>query len=170
VRARLSPMSPMTACLALVAVVAGVTTFAACSASKPKPAESTPRDAASAAASSASASEPAGPSVSYVNATVVVARCPDAKTMNNRAAQNTIHRLVDPCAGVPGGKAHFSATLLPGGRIELASPAGDPAEGVVPTCVLRHNLLHQVYLKKPCTFDVQLEERAAPGENPPTAP
>lgn len=89
--------------------------------------------------------------------------------MNNRAAQSTIHRLVDPCAGVPNGKAHFSATLLPGGRIELASPSGDPAGGVVPTCVLRNNLLHQVYLKKPCKFDVQLEERMTPRTPPPAA-
>ncbi len=117
-------------------------------------------------AASSSAEEPAEPPVSSVSATVVVARCPDAKTMNNRAAQSAIHRLVDPCAAVPGGKAHFSATLLPGGRIELASPSGDPAEGVVPTCVLRNNLLHQVYLKKPCTFDVQLEERAAAAPAP----
>jgi hypothetical protein len=94
-----------------------------------------------------------------VNATVIVSKCPDAQRIKVRTAQDAIQKLVGPCAKVPGGKAHFSATLLPGGTIELASPAGDPAEGVVPTCVLHNRLLHRVPLKSPCTLDVELDER-----------
>jgi hypothetical protein len=96
---------------------------------------------------------------SMVNASAVVAACPDARKMNAKAAADTINQLFEPCAQVPGGKAHFSATLLPGGKIELASPEGKVAEGVVPTCALSHGLTHKTLLSHPCTFDVQLEER-----------
>jgi len=96
---------------------------------------------------------------SMVDAAVVVSQCPDQGRMNARLAQSAIRKLVEPCAGVPGGKAHFSAKLLPGGDIELASPEGDAAEGVVPTCVLKNRLRHKVLLKKACVFDVKLEER-----------
>jgi hypothetical protein len=101
---------------------------------------------------------------SMVNATAVVAACPDARKMNARGAAETMNKLVEPCAQVPGGKAHFSATILPGGRIELAAPDGNVAEGVVPTCVLSHGLTHKVFLTKPCRFDVQLEERRLPAQ------
>jgi hypothetical protein len=100
---------------------------------------------------------------SMVNASAVVSACPDGRKMNAKAAADTINKLVEPCAQVPGGKAHFAATLLPGGKIELASPEGKVADGVVPTCVLRHGLTHRVMLTKPCTFDVQLEERKVGG-------
>ena len=96
---------------------------------------------------------------SMVNASAVIGACPDARKMNAKAAAETINRLVEPCAQVPGGRAHFAATLLPGGRIELASPEGKVAEGVVPTCALSHALTHRILLTHPCTFDVQLEER-----------
>jgi hypothetical protein len=123
----------------------------------------------------ASPVEPA--TASGVNATVIVSKCPDASRINVRTAQDTINKLVGPCASVPGGRAHFSATLQPGGRIELASPEGDPAEGVVPTCVLKNRLVHKVPLKSPCALDVQLDERTvviappeagAPDANPGT--
>jgi hypothetical protein len=91
---------------------------------------------------------------SMVSASAVVDACPDSRHMNARAAAETINKLVEPCGKVPGGKAHFTATLAPGGRIELASP-----EDVVPTCVLSHGLAHPVALTRPCRFDVQLEER-----------
>ena len=45
------------------------------------------------------------------------------------------------------------------GRIELAAPDGNTADGVVPTCVLAHQLIHAVALKSACKFDVKLEER-----------
>ena len=91
---------------------------------------------------------------SMVNASAVVEACPDARRMNAKAATDTINKLVEPCKQVPGGKAEFTATLVPGGKIDLASP-----DGVVPTCVLSHGLTHPVLLTKPCRFDVQLEER-----------
>jgi hypothetical protein len=100
---------------------------------------------------------------SMVNASALIGACPDAHKMNAKAAAEAINKLVEPCAQVPGGKAHFSATLEPGGRIELASPEGKVAEGVVPTCALSHGLTHRVLLGKPCTFDVQLEERKLGG-------
>jgi hypothetical protein len=78
-------------------------------------------------------------------------------------ARDAIRKLVDPCATIPGGRAHFAATLKPDGTIELASPTGDPAEGVVPTCVLRNRLVHRVMLKQACKFDVKLEERPVRG-------
>jgi len=96
---------------------------------------------------------------SMVNATAVIAACPDGRKMTSKTAADAINKLVEPCAQVPGGKAHFAATLLPGGKIELASPEGKVADGVVPTCVLSHGLTHRVFLTRPCTFDVQLEER-----------
>jgi hypothetical protein len=96
---------------------------------------------------------------SMVNASAVLGACPDARKMNAKMAAEAMNRLVEPCAQVPGGKAHFAATLLPGGRIELASPEGKVADGVVPTCALSHGLSHRVLLARPCTFDVQLEER-----------
>ena len=100
--------------------------------------------------------------MSIVDSSVVVSACTESKTMNQRAARDAIRKLVDPCAAVPGGKAHFAATLQPDGRIELAGPSGDPADGVVPTCVLKNKLAHQVTLRHPCKFDVQLVERPAP--------
>lgn len=96
---------------------------------------------------------------SLVNASSTVSACPDSKSMNARAATNAINQLVEPCVAVPGGRAHFSATLLPGGKVELASPQGNTADGVVPTCVLRGGLRHKVQLRSACTFDVKLEER-----------
>lgn len=114
------------------------------------------------------ATEPPPP-VSIVNSTVVVADCPDAQRMNARQAQREIRDLVQPCSKVPGGAAHFSATLLPNGRIKLASPAGDRTEGVVPTCVLTNPLVHHVRLSSACKLDVELEERKL-GEAAPPAP
>lgn len=96
---------------------------------------------------------------SLVNATVIVNKCPDGARVNIRMAEDAIRKLVGPCATVPGGRAHFSATLQPGGRIDLAAPDGDPADGVVPTCVLQNRLVHHVLLKSPCALDVQLDER-----------
>ncbi|MDI1481624.1 hypothetical protein [Polyangium sp. y55x31] len=103
--------------------------------------------------------QPQGPAIGVVDAQVVVESCPDQKTMNAKAAHATIQKLVEKCSTVPNGTAHFSTTLMPGGRIMLASPSGNPDDGVVPTCVLSNQLTHRVYLKQPCKFDVKLEER-----------
>jgi hypothetical protein len=96
---------------------------------------------------------------SLVNATAVVSACPGMQRQSAKLATDAIQKLVAPCGAVPGGRAHFSATLLPGGKIELAAPDGDPTDGVVPTCVLQRGLAHKALLKRPCRFDVQLEER-----------
>jgi hypothetical protein len=110
------------------------------------------------------------PDLTFVNSTVVVGSCPDAsKGMNAKAASAAIRKLVAPCSKVPGGGAHFSATLMPGGRITLASPEGDAADGVVPTCVLSNQLEHRVMLKNPCKLDVRLEERQVEGAAPQVA-
>jgi hypothetical protein len=94
---------------------------------------------------------------------VIVEACPDAKQLDTKRATREIEELLGPCKKVPGGAAHFSATLLPGGRVELASPSGDPTDGVVPTCVLRNatQLRHKLRLDKACKFDVVLEQRIA---------
>jgi len=110
-------------------------------------------------------SEPAAAPVSMVTSSVVIDACPDAKRINSRQATKEIEELVGPCTMVPGGSAHFSATLLPGGRVELASPSGDPESGVVPTCLLQSQgqLRHRIKVTAPCKFDVKLEEhKSAP--------
>jgi hypothetical protein len=101
--------------------------------------------------------------ISLITSMVVVEECPDSKRIDTKLANREIDELVGPCKKVPGGAAHFSATLLPGGRVELASPSGDPAEGVVPTCLVQQlaQLKHKLKLTKPCKFDVKLEQRIA---------
>ena len=96
-----------------------------------------------------------------VTSFVMVEACPESKKIGTKQATREIDELVGPCKNVPSGAAHFSATLLPGGRVELASPAGDPAMGVVPTCLLQNasQLKHKLRLTKPCKFDVKLEQR-----------
>lgn len=96
-----------------------------------------------------------------VTSFVMVEACPEAKTLDTKAATREIDELVGPCKQVPTGAAHFSATLMPGGSVELASPTGDRADGVVPTCVLLKatQLKHKLKLKKSCKFDVKLEQR-----------
>jgi hypothetical protein len=97
------------------------------------------------------------PTVAQVVTSFVVQKCPDAPKMNSRKAETALRQMLSPCDTVPGGYAHFAATLMPGGRIELASPSGEATDGVVPICVLKHTLTHPVSLEKPCTFDVRLE-------------
>jgi hypothetical protein len=141
--------APSPAHRSFVALLLASAAFAAC-AGKSKPTE-TPAD------------EKANTSI--INATTIIGKCPDKAHLNAAEAQRTIQKLAESCASVPGGRAHFSALLRPGGRIELASPEGNPADGVVPTCVLKHQLLHQVRLKSPCTLDVTLEEQKMPASS-----
>ena len=112
---------------------------------------------------SASPPPDAAPSepISLVTSMVVVEACPDARRLDSKLANREIEELLGPCKKVPGGAAHFAATLLPGGRVELASPAGDPTEGVVPTCLVQHvgQLRHKLRLTRACKFDVKLEQR-----------
>jgi hypothetical protein len=55
-----------------------------------------------------------------VTSFVVVDACPESKHINTKLTTRR-SKLVGPCKKIPGGAAHFSATLLPGGRVELAS-------------------------------------------------
>jgi hypothetical protein len=110
--------------------------------------------------------EPAAPKtndvpVSQLVTSFVVQTCPDAHKMNSQGAETALRRMLSTCDRVLGGGAHFAATLMPGGRIELASAPGEPSEGVVPLCVLKHTLTHPVALARPCTFDVRLEASTA---------
>jgi hypothetical protein len=98
-----------------------------------------------------------GPAVIELVTSFVVQKCPDAPKMNSHKAETALRQMLAPCDKVPGGSAHFAATLMPGGRIELAAASGEPTDGVVPLCVLKHTLTHPVSLEKPCTFDVRLE-------------
>lgn len=142
----------MRSSLRLAAV--GLATLCACS-SQPPPGPAQPE-------------EPAAPPLSLMNATVIAKTCPDVTRTNARAAESAIKKLVEPCTKIPGGDAHFTATMLPGGRIVLGSPDGDPTEGTVPTCVVKNQLTHKIQLRKPCEYRVYLEERsiAAPTASP----
>jgi hypothetical protein len=71
-----------------------------------------------------------------------------------------MYQLVEGCSSVPGGSAQFAATLLPGGRIEIAAAPGQP--DVVPICILKHSLLHGVPLAKPCRLDVKIQQTSIP--------
>lgn len=114
-------------------------------------------------------SEPPPPPIALMNATVVVESCPNVTKYNARMAENAIRKMIEPCTKVPGGAARFTATMVPGGNIKLASPSGDVSEGVVPTCVVTNELTHKVLLRKPCVFRIELEDRTIP-QPPPAAP
>lgn len=140
-----------------LATLAALLVLAACG--SPKPAEK-PAPA-----------EPAPAPIGLMNASVVATSCPQVTQHNARMAENAIRKLVEPCTTIPGGAAHFAATMLPGGRIELGSPEGDPTEGVVPTCVVKNQLTHKIFLRKPCVFRVELEERPlTPSQPAPAQP
>lgn len=101
-----------------------------------------------------------GPSVASGGSSFVVEDCPDAKKMDAKAAETAMRKLIEPCHAVNAPAADFLATLVPGGRIELASRGKDGAEGVVPMCVVKNRLTHSVALKQRCTFNVKLEPAA----------
>jgi hypothetical protein len=127
------------------AALAALLAVAACSSSKPA-AETPP-------------AEDAPAPLALMNVSVVATTCPQVTKHNARMAENAIRKLVEPCDKVPGGGARFTATMLPGGRIELGSAEGDPTEGTVPTCVVKNQLTHKIQLRKECVFRVELEER-----------
>ena len=110
-------------------------------------------------AAASSSEEDSNPPIGMVDATIMFTDCSVRSDMNARLAQKTMRQLVEACNEVPGGTAQFSATLNPGGRIELNTVDGGP--GTVPICVLRHELKHKVVVKKPCTMQVQMTERKA---------
>lgn len=95
-----------------------------------------------------------------VNATILANACQDFGQVNGKLAERAMSELVEGCSSVPGGLAQFAATLLPGGRIEIAAAAGQP--GVIPICILKHPLVHRVPLSKPCRLDVKIEQTTVP--------
>lgn len=106
------------------------------------------------------------PSVQVVSASILTNGCASFGPVNGRLAAEAMHKLVEGCTSVPGGSTRFTVTLQPGGRIELPQGEGQPA--TIPTCVLKNELRHKVYLQKPCSLEVKLGESsvdlpAAPG-------
>jgi hypothetical protein len=95
-------------------------------------------------------------SAQMVNATVLANSCQTLGSKSGKLAESAMLQLVEGCTSVPGGTAQFSATLQPGGQIEIAAVPGQP--DVVPICVLKHSLLHRVPLSRPCRLDVKLEQ------------
>ena len=103
-------------------------------------------------------------SAEVVNATILTNGCQSLGATNARLAEKAMYQLVEGCSSVPGGVAQFEATLQPGGRIDIAVAPGQP--DVVPTCILKHSLVHKVPLHKPCPLDVRIEQTsvAMPGD------
>jgi hypothetical protein len=103
---------------------------------------------------------PEPPKAQLVSATISTNGCATLTGANSRLAEETMHKLVDACASVPGGSTKFMVTLLPGGRIEL--PQGPDQPQTIPTCVLKNDLRHKVSLAKPCSLVIKLEETSVP--------
>jgi hypothetical protein len=102
-----------------------------------------------------------GSAVASGGTSFVIEDCPDAKKMDAKAAEAAMRKLTEPCHAINAPAADFLATLVPGGRIEIASRGKDSAEGVIPICVVKNRLTHAVALKQRCTFNVKLEPAAA---------
>lgn len=109
---------------------------------------------------------------SILTSLVVVEECPESRKIDSKLANREIQELVGPCTKIPGGMAHFTATLQPGGRVEISSPTGDPGDGMVPMCLLQKEkqLKHRLRLRSSCKFDVKLEQRGDEVSPPPGAP
>jgi hypothetical protein len=107
-----------------------------------------------------SPSTASGPSIASAGTSFVVEDCPDAKKMDSKGVEAAMRKLTEPCHAVNAPAADFLATLVPGGRIELASRGKDGADGVIPMCVVKNSLTHSVALKQRCTFNVKLEPAA----------
>jgi hypothetical protein len=95
-----------------------------------------------------------------VTATVLTNSCQALGSKSAKLAEATMAQLVEGCSSVPGGGAQFSATLEPGGLVQITAAPGQP--DVVPICILKHSLVHKVPLTKPCRLDVKLEETRLP--------
>jgi hypothetical protein len=93
-----------------------------------------------------------------VSAIVLMNGCSHLGKSNAKLAETTIYGLIEACKAVPGGHIRLTATLRPGGTIDLTPAAGEPA--TVPVCMLRHSLIHKLTLQKSCALDVKLEESA----------
>jgi hypothetical protein len=103
---------------------------------------------------------PAPRAVQLIHATILANGCQELGRAEAKRAEAAMYKLVEGCSSVPGGGAQFAATLLPSGRIQIAAAPGQP--DVVPICILKHSLLHNVPLAKPCRLDVKIEEISVP--------
>ena len=101
-----------------------------------------------------------GPSANVVNAIILANGCEVVGRKNAQLAERAMNQLVEACNDVPGGAVQFEATLQPGGHIDIAGIPGQP--DMVPICILKHSLLHQVPLTKPCTLDVKIQQMTIP--------
>lgn len=99
---------------------------------------------------------PPGRAAQVVNAAILANDCKDLGPTAARLTERAMDQLVEGCSVVPGGTARFQATLRPGGRVEISRVAGEP--DVVPICILKHALQHNVPLKTPCHLDVKIEQ------------
>ena len=89
----------------------------------------------------------AEPEISLVTSVVVVEACPDSKKHRYQAGEPRDRELVGPCKKVPGGAAHFAATLHAGWtRSSSHHRRVITTEGIVPTCLLqkRRQLKHKL--------------------------
>jgi len=111
---------------------------------------------------------PPAPPAHTVTAVVLVNGCAHLGVDNAKLAQAAMNQLVDGCGSFAGGRAQFSATLLPGGAIQFVQ-GPDPAQAI-PVCVLTHPLAHRVHLQSACTLDVRLEEGSVEVPKGTTAP
>ncbi len=95
-----------------------------------------------------------------VTSSIVLDQCAPAKQVDPVKAGKEIETMVARCKSIPGGRAHFSATLMPDGQVQLGDPEGNPAAGMIPTCLLQAKgaLKHKLRMPQPCKFDVRLEE------------
>ncbi|MGD0676733.1 MAG: hypothetical protein ABSC94_15070 [Polyangiaceae bacterium] len=91
-----------------------------------------------------------------VNATVWTNGCQDLGRARAQKAERAMNDLVEGCTTIPGRAAQFEATLEPSGRIVISAAPGQL--DVVPICVLKHSLVHQVPLSKPCHLKVRMQE------------
>jgi hypothetical protein len=115
----------------------------------------------------AEAAPPAASNTAHVvNATIITNGCQSLGSTGARLAERAMYDLVEGCRSIPGGSARFYATLEPGGRIEIAAGHGQPE--LIPVCVVKHSLVHNVPLRRPCGLTVRLEETAIPMASPST--
>ncbi len=100
--------------------------------------------------------EPAGRSARLVSATVLANECATVSKANAKLSEDAMYKLVEGCTTVPNGGVRFTATMLPGGRIEITQAPGQSES--VPICVLKNELRHKVPLAQACKLEVRLEE------------
>ena len=136
----------------MVAVVAG------CWTGSSAPVEKPPEGSGSAVVEEP---PPAEPQISLVTSFVVVEACPEAKKLDTRLATREIEELVGRASQSRAARRTSRRRSCPVDASSSQSPSGDPAEGIIPTCLVQSagQLKHKLRLTKSCKFDVKLEQR-----------